>query len=152
MQVEGVLNSRPLCPLTEDPEELEALTPGHFLIGTALNALPECPAEDSRATQVNRYKHLQLLVQQFWTKWTRNYLHSLQQRSKWQVSNVPSDLVGRMAIIHEENAPPMLWKLARVIGTHPGADGVVRVVTVKTRDGCFKRALVKISLLPVEAD
>ena len=40
-QIEGLLNSRPLEPLSEDPEDVNALTPGHFLIGKAINSLPE---------------------------------------------------------------------------------------------------------------
>ncbi|XP_070528256.1 uncharacterized protein [Cardiocondyla obscurior] len=40
-QIEACLNSRPLVPLSNNPEDLEALTPGHFLIGNALNAVPE---------------------------------------------------------------------------------------------------------------
>ena len=40
-QVEACLNSRPLCPLPDSDEGLEALTPGHFLIGQPLEALPD---------------------------------------------------------------------------------------------------------------
>ena len=40
-QVKAQLNSSPLTPMSEDPEELDVLTPGHFLIGTALNVLSE---------------------------------------------------------------------------------------------------------------
>lgn len=40
-QVEACLNSRPLQALTDDPEDTAALTPGHFLIGSAINAVPE---------------------------------------------------------------------------------------------------------------
>ncbi|XP_011866509.1 PREDICTED: uncharacterized protein LOC105561264, partial [Vollenhovia emeryi] len=40
-QVEATLNSRPLCPLTDDPEDLNALTPGHFLMGRAPSTIPE---------------------------------------------------------------------------------------------------------------
>lgn len=40
-QIETYLNSRPLCPLTEDIEDLEYLTPGHFLTGGPLLAPPQ---------------------------------------------------------------------------------------------------------------
>lgn len=40
-QVEDMLNSRPNTPLSSDPTNFTALTPGHFLIGTALAAIQE---------------------------------------------------------------------------------------------------------------
>jgi len=60
-QVEAMLNSRPLTPLLSDPTDLAALTPGHFLIGAPLAAVPEPSLLD---LPVNRLKHWQL-VQQF---------------------------------------------------------------------------------------
>ncbi|XP_015118149.1 uncharacterized protein LOC107041866 [Diachasma alloeum] len=41
IQIEAQLNSRPLCPLSDDSEDCRALTPGHFIIGDAINAVPE---------------------------------------------------------------------------------------------------------------
>uniref|UniRef100_A0A8D8NVF7 (northern house mosquito) hypothetical protein n=1 Tax=Culex pipiens TaxID=7175 RepID=A0A8D8NVF7_CULPI len=41
VQVEGCLNSRPITPMSDDPNDLEPLTPAHFLVGSSLKALPD---------------------------------------------------------------------------------------------------------------
>ncbi|KYN44359.1 hypothetical protein ALC56_01172, partial [Trachymyrmex septentrionalis] len=59
-QIEATLNSRPLCPLNNFPDELDVLTSGYFLIGTSFMALPEKSILDIPQNYSNRY---QLLTQ-----------------------------------------------------------------------------------------
>lgn len=40
-QIEACVNSRPIVPLPQDDDGVEAFTPGHFLIGRPLEALPD---------------------------------------------------------------------------------------------------------------
>ena len=148
-QVESIVNSRPLMPLTEDSEDLQILTPGHFLIGRPLLALPEVPVPDNRHTLVSRYRHMKLIVQHFWSKWSQDYLHSLQQRSKWRSNSTLTYDVGSLVIIKEDNTPPITWKIGRIVQVFPGHDGLVRVALVKTNEGCFKRAVARLCVLPL---
>ena len=41
ISVEAILNSRSLTPMSQDPNDLEALSPGNFLIGAPMDAIPE---------------------------------------------------------------------------------------------------------------
>ncbi|EZA62955.1 hypothetical protein X777_11971 [Ooceraea biroi] len=57
-----------------------------------------------------------------------------------------------MVLLRNPLLPPCKWELGRVIRCHPGEDGLVRVVTVKTATSEFKRPLGKLCLLPVECE
>jgi len=50
-RAEACLNSRPLTEMSTDPSDLTYLTPGHFLIGESLLAIPE---RDESTMPVNR--------------------------------------------------------------------------------------------------
>ncbi|XP_041778849.1 uncharacterized protein LOC121597275 [Anopheles merus] len=76
-QIEAQLNSRPLTPLSEDPSEMNVLTPGHFLIGAPLTALPEKDVSNQHENRLRRYELLQRLVQMHWKRWHREYLSEL---------------------------------------------------------------------------
>lgn len=145
-QIEACLNSRPLCPLTSDNENLNALTPGHFLIGDALLAPAEVMLADNTYNKTNRWRHLQLLQQHFWTRWSREYLNQLQQRHKWQQQGV-NPQINELVAIKDEQLPPRMWALGRIIATHPGKDGIVRVATVKTATTELKRPVTKLCSL-----
>lgn len=55
-QVEGCLNSRPLTPMSDDPNDLDPLTPSHFLIGSNLQALPDPDLDNFPMNRLDRYQ------------------------------------------------------------------------------------------------
>ncbi|CAG7828755.1 unnamed protein product [Allacma fusca] len=148
-QVESCLNTRPLCPASTDPNDLTSLSPGHFLIGAPLQAIAEPNLTILNVNRLSRWQHLQVMRQHFWNRWSQEYLHRLQQRTKWQHTQ-PNLQEGELVVIMDERLPPNKWKLARVEKLHPGSDGQVRTVSVKTQEGVIKRPVVKLCRLPME--
>lgn len=148
-QIECCLNSRPLTPLSDDIDDYKALTPGHFLIGQPLNALPEPVLLQYNINRLSLWQKVQQSIQQFWIRWSKDYLNELQQRSKWFQS---SDNIkcGQLVLMHDDNLPPTQWLLGRISETHPGSDKKIRVVTIKTKNGLFRRAIAKIAPLPID--
>jgi hypothetical protein len=142
--IEAILNSRPLCTMSPDLSDLDALTPAHFLIGIILTSILEEDVTEIKQNRLTRWQRVQQMTQHFWKRWSAEYLSSLQQRFKWtkKSSNIQ---VGDLVLMHDETLNSTKWKLARVIATHPGKDSLVRVVTVKTAKGEYERPVVKLS-------
>lgn len=145
-QIEAILNSRPLCPLSSSPKDYAALTPGHFLLGRPLMSLPAPDLTDVKTNKLDRFRLLEQMRQHFWRRWQSEYVMELQQRSKWKTRS--RDLQqGDLVLIKEENQPPLAWRLGRVLKLHPGSDGIPRVADIDTRRGVIRRALNRICLL-----
>ena len=147
IQIEACINSRPLSPMSSDPRDLQPLSPGHFLIGQPLMALPSPSLNHIPQNRLNTYQYSQSLVQQFWSRWKQEYLLQLQQRNKWKqtADNVE---VGHLVIIKTHKSPLLVWELGRITEVFPGPDGKVRVVNIHTSRGTIKRPITQIYVLP----
>ena len=146
-QVEACLNSRPLLPITSHSQDgLMTLTAGHFLIYHSPSSYPEDPRLPARPDLLTKWKHCQAVIQHFWQRWSREYLNTLQARSKWQHKS-PNLQVGDIVILKHERTFSCHWPLARVTAVFPGQDNLVRVAEVKTSTGTYKRAVTKMALL-----
>lgn len=147
--IENVLNSRPLCPISDDIEDIGALTPNHFLFGRMCLPMPENYLLNDKESMLKRWQLVQRKYQEITHLFKKDYLNRLQQRPKW-AKITPNVTVGQLYLIQDENKYVNQWKLGRVIQTHPGADGLVRVVTLKTQNGQLKRPITKLSPLPID--
>ena len=52
--------------------------------------------------------------------------------------------VGRLVLIRDDRFPPSKWPLGRILEVHPGPDGHVRVVTVKTATTSLRRHIARL--------
>lgn len=149
-QVEACLNSRPLCPLNDsDPDNINPLTPGHFLVGEAPIVVPSPDMKDIKMSSLSRWQHTQKLVHDFWRRWQDEYLSRLQQRPKWHKKE-DDFKIGDVVLIKTDNLPPGKWYLGRIVDKHPGPDGLTRVYSVKSGNSVTKRTVTKLCPLPLD--
>ena len=140
MEVESVLNSRPLtCVSAEDMEE--ALTPSHLLTGHRVLSLPD-PATDeddpdyspTPDSLTRRMRHLGEVTSRFWKRWKTEYLQELREQHRTGAAtggeNRPIQQ-DEPVIVYDEAQPRGLWRLGRVTRLLRGGDGEVRAAEVK---------------------
>lgn len=146
-QVEAVLNSRPITALSSDPSDFTPLTPAHFLIGRPLLSVPH-PQVSERITCLERYKRIEYVKQHYWARFSKEYITSLQQKTKWPSSTSELKL-GSLVLIKDKSLPPLRWSLGRVEAVYPGPrDRVCRVADLRTKGGIIRRAFNNICPLP----
>ena len=121
---ERLLNSRPITFVSSDPDDLSPLTPSHFLTGQLGGKFAPETTDQEIFNPRKRWHRVQQLIGQFWKHWTREFLPSLNTRKKWfhPKHNLKKDDV---VMIIEKDAKR--------------ADGLVRVVRIKTKDGEYLR-------------
>ncbi|GFS85719.1 integrase catalytic domain-containing protein [Trichonephila clavipes] len=147
-QTEGILNSRPLTPLSTDIDDLSVLTPAHFLFGRPITSISELNIIHIETNRLNIYQRLTKIVQSIWKRWSNNYLSNLQQRSKWKFEK-NNARGGDLVLIKKDNLAVNKWLMGRLIEVFPGKDSKIRVVTIKTQYGVVKRPISKICILPL---
>ena len=141
--VEQSLNARPLIPASADATDLDALTPNHFLLGTAGSSLPShanCDFDHRK-----RYARAQAYSDAIWNRWLKEYVPTLNRRSKWCTQSNRHLKTGDLVWIVELTNPRGYYPLARVIKLHFGSDAVARSAEVKTTSGNLVRPVVKLA-------
>ena len=159
VEIEGVINSRPLTYVYDDEESVSyPLTPSDLIYGRRITSTPnaahyEIVSTNQSLTKKSRqHRHV---LQQLTNQWRREYLIGLKERS--QVASKGSDnqaiSIGDLVLLKNDSTSRAFWKLAKVEELIPGADGNVRAAIVKVassdRRPVYLRRVVQ-HLIPIE--
>ena len=137
IEMEAIINRRPLTAMSTDPNDTEALTPAHILYPatfahSAAIIVPENPISDADALRC-AWRRARSRVNAFRKSFYKEYITLLHQRDKWQQSK--KDLaVDDLVVICDESVARYLWKTGRVTKVE-GSDSHVRRVHVRKADG-----------------
>ena len=136
IEIEGVLNSRPITYLYEELEA-EPLTPSHLMFGRRLTTLPIKRNLENCHVDVNfpkRYRYLVSKLSHFWNRWQHEYLVDLREQHK--LGGKKHDIqVGDCVLVQDENVKRQLWKTGLIDSLVKGKDGVVRGVKLRVISG-----------------
>lgn len=145
-EAEAILNDRPLTKLSDDPSDLEPLTPNHLLLLKGKPALPPEVFEPHDLYVKRRWRQVQYLSDLFWKRWVREYLPLLQQRQKWNEKR-RSLKAGDIVVIMDTSAPRGSWPLARVLEVFYDKQGLVRFVRLQAKSTIIERPVTKLCLV-----
>ncbi|XP_055605028.1 uncharacterized protein LOC129753255 [Uranotaenia lowii] len=148
VDAEGIVNSRPLTYLPIESEEAEALTPNHFLLGSSNGVKqPESgPISEANGLR-NAWSQINLQLDRFWSRWVREYLPTMTQRSKWFGETKPVRLGDLVVVVNEARRNG--WARGRVLELVPGSDGRIRRAVVQTNKGLTRQSVAKLAVLEV---
>ncbi len=119
IEVEGILNSKPLGYTSSDVADLDPITPYCFLIGRRDESLPQVIYQESEILSRRRWRHSQLLAEHFWRHFLKYYLPDLQARQKWKTEKKTLE-IGDVVLIVDPQLLCALWPVGRITQVFPG--------------------------------
>ena len=139
--MEQSLNAPPLVPASADATDLDALTPNHFLLGTSGSVLPS--HQEADIDHRKRYVPAQAYPDTIWSRWLREYISTLNRRSKWSSQSNRDLNTGDLVWIVKPTSPRGHYPLARVVKLN-----VARSAEVRTASGYLARPVIRLAPCP----
>ncbi|XP_071122566.1 uncharacterized protein [Mytilus edulis] len=146
-EVSAIVNSRPLVSVSTDPDNPEVLSPSMLLThkkGQDEQTMLQFGTKDMLRSQ---WKMVQGLADEFWSKWNKEYLHTLQVRKKWELP-IKDLNIGDIVLMRDKELPRPQWPMAIVTKVFPSADMKIRKVGIRTirdnKPSSFIRPIVEL--------
>ncbi|KAL7724946.1 hypothetical protein ACLKA6_002310 [Drosophila palustris] len=127
VEVEAVLNSRPIVADSNNPNDVEAITPAHLLVGRTLATLPPAPGhleDDSKLSYLRRWRVVSAVKERFCASWSRDYLLGMQQKHRWtpekrNLEAMPTNFISVYTYRVQPLVMPVLFISADTYGVQP---------------------------------
>ena len=89
-----------------------------------------------------QWRQVQALANRFWSRWSREYLPTLQCRKKWTKS-YPNLQIGDVVLLKDSQATRNNWPMATITKAFPGEDGGVRKVELRTTNEGYSKTFFR---------
>ena len=130
---------------------ISPLTPGHFLVGGPLAALPSHTDTSTKISALRRWNLIKRLNHDLWQRWKSEYLLQMQRRNKWKRRN-RNLKVGDIVLLKDTDTFQRTWPMGRVSKVYPGSDNHIRVVDITIQGKTYRRPIHKLVYLLGEED
>ena len=158
VEIEAILNDRPLTYVSSDVRDPDPLTPADLLYGRRITSLPYRHVEEDELTDPTigdeaqirkRAKKQALIIEHFRSRWKHEYLTSFRESLKTSGNNQQKVKTGDIVLIHDDKLH-VDWRLAVIEEFIPGGDGLIRAANIRTSTGKTNRPITK--LYPLEVN
>lgn len=130
-EVSAIMNTRPLLPISSDPEAPSVLSPSMILtqkecdLTSSMNITGFGPKDAMKS----QWKLVQKLADDFWRRWQLEYIHCLQTRRKWQLPGATFKF-GDVVLVKDDNSHRNTWPVGIIKEVFPSKDDIIRKVMV----------------------
>ena len=149
----AIVNQTPMAEISADPNDPLPVSP--YALLTLRDEPVSSPLESTKKDLLSygkaRWRRVQYLADQFWSRWKADYISTLQTRSKWKkkTKNLKEDDI----VLIKQSSHRNAWPLGRVTKCNVSKDGLIRSVVLALRplhDGVprtFERSIHDLVLL-----
>ena len=159
VEIEALLNDRPLTHSSPDLDDPEPIMPSHLLHGRRITTLRHVATEDDEIADPNfgdtshikhRARMHTVIIKHFWNRWKHEYLTALRETHRTTGNNKQQVNIGDIVLVHDDSAR-VNWKLAIIESVNKGKDGLIRSANIRTATGRTNRPIARLYPLEVTA-